>query len=182
MTPIYDPATRELVRLDYDINGDGRIDVRTYMAGGRPVRLEGGAQGLVQDLAVALRHGGEVDHDLPSKAAQAEVAGKLAGVLNAEKLVMMTNIPGVFVASSEFVDAAIAQSASLGFPDVARVFTPHPIQDRTDDEMRANPQLRTALGNQTIMTLLIRFFLALVVAIGVALTSGRSRPAARLRP
>ena len=46
-------------------------------------------------------------------------------------------IPGVFVASSEFVSAADAQSASLGFPDVARVFTPHPIQDRTDDEMRA---------------------------------------------
>lgn len=46
-------------------------------------------------------------------------------------------IPGVFVASAEFVSAADAQSASLGFPDVARVFTPHPIQDRTDDEMRA---------------------------------------------
>jgi len=46
-------------------------------------------------------------------------------------------IPGVFVASSEFVSAADAQSASLGFPGVARVFTPHPIQDRTDDEMRA---------------------------------------------
>ena len=46
-------------------------------------------------------------------------------------------IPGVFVASAEFVTAAIAQSASLGFPSVARVFTPHPIQDRTDDEMRA---------------------------------------------
>jgi hypothetical protein len=46
-------------------------------------------------------------------------------------------VPGVFVASSEFVTAAIAQSASLGFPSVARVFTPHPIQDRTDDEMRA---------------------------------------------
>ena len=46
-------------------------------------------------------------------------------------------LPGVFVASAEFVDAAIAQSVSLGFPDVARVFTPHPIQDRTDDEMRA---------------------------------------------
>ena len=44
--------------------------------------------------------------------------------------------PGVFIASAEFVDAAIAQSTSLGFPDVARVFTPHPIQDRTDDEMR----------------------------------------------
>jgi hypothetical protein len=46
-------------------------------------------------------------------------------------------LPGVFVASSQFVVAAEAQSASLGFPTVARVFTPHPIQDRTDDEMRA---------------------------------------------
>lgn len=50
-------------------------------------------------------------------------------------------IPGVFVASAEFVDAAIAQSNALGFPDVARVFTPHPIQDRTDDEMRAYADL-----------------------------------------
>ncbi len=41
----------------------------------------------------------------------------------------------MFVASSQFVDAAVAQSASLGFSAVARVFTPHPIQDRTDDEM-----------------------------------------------
>ena len=46
-------------------------------------------------------------------------------------------MPGVFVASAEFVQAAIAQSEALGFPDVARVFTPHPIQDRTDDEMRS---------------------------------------------
>jgi hypothetical protein len=46
-------------------------------------------------------------------------------------------LPGVFVASAEFVQAAEAQSTALGFPDVARVFTPHPIQDRTDDEMRA---------------------------------------------
>ena len=46
-------------------------------------------------------------------------------------------IPGVFVASAEFVQAAIAQSTSLGFPTVARVLTTHPIQDRTDDEMRA---------------------------------------------
>ena len=46
-------------------------------------------------------------------------------------------VPGVFVASAQFVVAAEAQSASLGFPTVARVFTPHPIQDRTDDEMRA---------------------------------------------
>ena len=41
----------------------------------------------------------------------------------------------MFVASAQFVDAAEAQSQSLGFPTVARVFTPHPIQDRTDDEM-----------------------------------------------
>ena len=46
-------------------------------------------------------------------------------------------VPGVFVASAEFVTAAVAQSTTLGFPTVARVFTPHPIQDRTDDEMRA---------------------------------------------
>jgi hypothetical protein len=46
-------------------------------------------------------------------------------------------VPAVFVASAQFVDAAIAQSQSLGFPTVARVFTPHPIQDRTDDELIA---------------------------------------------
>ena len=44
-------------------------------------------------------------------------------------------VPAVFVASAQFVDAAIAQSEALGFPTVARVFTPHPIQDRTDEEM-----------------------------------------------
>ena len=43
----------------------------------------------------------------------------------------------MFVASAQFVDAAIAQSQALGFPTVARVFTPHPIQDRTDAEMIA---------------------------------------------
>ena len=49
----------------------------------------------------------------------------------------LRGIPGVFVASEGFIDAAVAQSTSLGFAAVARVFTPHPIQDRTDDEMRA---------------------------------------------
>ncbi len=44
-------------------------------------------------------------------------------------------VPGVFVASMEFVQAAVAQSTSLGFPTMARVFTPHPIQDRTYDEI-----------------------------------------------
>ncbi len=43
----------------------------------------------------------------------------------------------VFVASAPFVDGAAAQAEALGMPDVARVFTPHPVQDRTDDEMRA---------------------------------------------
>jgi hypothetical protein len=43
-------------------------------------------------------------------------------------------VPGVFVASSEFVDAADAQARALGFP-AARVFVAHPIQDRTDREM-----------------------------------------------
>jgi hypothetical protein len=46
-------------------------------------------------------------------------------------------VPGVFVASREFERAAEAQSLALGFPTVARVFTDHPVQDRTDDEMRA---------------------------------------------
>jgi len=46
-------------------------------------------------------------------------------------------VPSVFVASEEFVQAADTQSNALGFPTVARVFVPHPIQDRTDDEMRA---------------------------------------------
>jgi hypothetical protein len=45
-------------------------------------------------------------------------------------------VPSVFVASTEFVDAAAHQSAALGFP-AAAVFVPHPIQDRTDDEVRA---------------------------------------------
>ncbi len=45
-------------------------------------------------------------------------------------------LPGVFVASQEFTVAARAQSEALGFP-AAAVFVDHPIQDRTDEEMRA---------------------------------------------
>ena len=45
-------------------------------------------------------------------------------------------IPGVGVASTEFVQAAAAQTKTLGF-DPALVFVPHPIQDRTDAEMRS---------------------------------------------
>lgn len=43
-----------------------------------------------------------------------------------------------FVASSEFVDAAQVQAVALGYgiEGLPAVFVPHPIQDRTDDEMR----------------------------------------------
>ena len=44
-------------------------------------------------------------------------------------------IPGGFVASTEFVEAARAQAESLGF-DPFKVFGTHPIQDRTDEEMQ----------------------------------------------
>jgi hypothetical protein len=50
----------------------------------------------------------------------------------------LRGVPGMFIASEQFVEAAIAQSTSLGFASVARLFTPHPIQDRTDDEMIAH--------------------------------------------
>jgi hypothetical protein len=42
---VYAHDIRALVRLDYDYDGDGRIDVRTYMRDGRPVRLEGDGNG-----------------------------------------------------------------------------------------------------------------------------------------
>jgi hypothetical protein len=45
-------------------------------------------------------------------------------------------IPGVFVASTEFADAAAAQARAIGF-EPAAVFVPHPIQDRDDEELRA---------------------------------------------
>ncbi len=45
-------------------------------------------------------------------------------------------VAGVFLASTEFIDAAAAQARALG-ADPAVIFVPHPIQDRNDDEMRA---------------------------------------------
>lgn len=48
-------------------------------------------------------------------------------------------IPGVFIASTEFEEAAHSQARSLG-ADPAAVFVPHPIQDRTDEEVRALAQ------------------------------------------
>ena len=43
-------------------------------------------------------------------------------------------MPGVFVASAVFVDAAQIQGDAIGFQP-ERHFVEHPIQDRTDEEM-----------------------------------------------
>jgi hypothetical protein len=52
-------------------------------------------------------------------------------------------VAGVYVASAEFKEAGESQGRALGY-DPAAVYVPHPIQDRTDDEMRAIA--RDALG------------------------------------
>ena len=44
-------------------------------------------------------------------------------------------IPVVGVATTEFVEAAAAQAKALGI-DPAYVFIPHPVQDRTDAELK----------------------------------------------
>ena len=46
-------------------------------------------------------------------------------------------IPAVAIASSEFGQAAEAQRKALGMNDARYVLVAHPIQDATDDEMRA---------------------------------------------
>ena len=45
-------------------------------------------------------------------------------------------IPTVGVATTEFIQGAEAQAKALG-TDPALVFIPHPVQDRTDEELRA---------------------------------------------
>jgi alkanesulfonate monooxygenase SsuD/methylene tetrahydromethanopterin reductase-like flavin-dependent oxidoreductase (luciferase family) len=60
-------------------------------------------------------------------------------------------IPVVAVATTEFVEAAAAQAKALG-TDPAYVFIPHPIQDRTDAELRALADEHLA----SIMALLIK--------------------------
>ncbi len=57
----------------------------------------------------------------------------LRDVLELEK----SGKPAVLVASSAFGDAADKQAAMLGQPAARTVFVDHPIQDRTDDEIRA---------------------------------------------
>ncbi len=43
---------------------------------------------------------------------------------------------GVFLASEAFAEAARVQGTALGFPAPC-VLVPHPVQDRTDAELRA---------------------------------------------
>jgi hypothetical protein len=45
--------------------------------------------------------------------------------------------PTAVIATDVFVDAAEVQSKALGLPEAPRIFVPHPIQDATDEEMRA---------------------------------------------
>lgn len=45
-------------------------------------------------------------------------------------------VVGVFLASEVFADAARLQGTALGFP-APFVLVPHPVQDRTDEELRA---------------------------------------------
>jgi len=45
-------------------------------------------------------------------------------------------IPSVYVATVAFLDGAERQAKALGF-DPAAVYVSHPVQDRTDEEMRA---------------------------------------------
>ncbi len=46
-------------------------------------------------------------------------------------------MPSVSIASEEFEDAARTQAKALGLSDARFVLVEHPIQDATDDEMRA---------------------------------------------
>lgn len=57
-------------------------------------------------------------------------------------------VPGVFVASNVFVDAAQTQGDAIGFQP-ERLFVEHPIQDRTDDEM-------AVIADQAVDTLIAK--------------------------
>ena len=47
----------------------------------------------------------------------------------------LNGVPALIVASTAFVQAAEVQSKKLGY-DPTMVWVPHPIQDRTDPELR----------------------------------------------
>lgn len=70
-TPVYDDQTHTLIRIDYDYDRDGRVDVRTFMKNGRVERLEGDADGdgrvdrweYYGPDGQLLRVGGSTGHD-----------------------------------------------------------------------------------------------------------------------
>ena len=49
-------------------------------------------------------------------------------------------LPAVTIASSEFAEAAEVQRRALGMEGARYLLVDHPIQDATDDEMRAKAQ------------------------------------------
>ena len=58
--------------------------------------------------------------------------------------------PGVLIASDAFAEAAANQVELLGQPKLAYALAPHPIQDRTDDELRA---MAAALVDQALASI-----------------------------
>ena len=59
-------------------------------------------------------------------------------------------IPGISVVTTGFTDAVASQSKALGF-DPAVLFVPHPIQNRTADELKkiADDTIESAIGMLT---------------------------------
>ncbi len=45
VSPVYDPDTRTVIRLDYDTDGNGSVDIRSYLEDGRGVRIEADGDG-----------------------------------------------------------------------------------------------------------------------------------------
>lgn len=58
----------------------------------------------------------------------------------------------MFVASTEFTEAAAAQARALGSAPFG-VFVPHPVQDRTDTELRA---MADAAVDEIVRGLIVR--------------------------
>jgi hypothetical protein len=48
----------------------------------------------------------------------------------------LSGVPALIVATTAFTQAADVQSKALGY-EPTMVWVPHPIQDRTDDELRS---------------------------------------------
>jgi alkanesulfonate monooxygenase SsuD/methylene tetrahydromethanopterin reductase-like flavin-dependent oxidoreductase (luciferase family) len=58
--------------------------------------------------------------------------------------------PAVLIASDAFVQAADEQAGKLGQAELRRAFVAHPIQDRTDEEMR---ELAAAIVDEALAAL-----------------------------